>query len=658
MTLTARRRSILCAAGLAFLSAAGGPAAADEASSTDAEWPAVPAGDWWTINRDWAATRFSPLEQIDAENVGGLEQAWTYVLGSSSTAVPLAVGGVLYVPAGDRVVALDGDTGEEVWVHRLRPASSAEPAAEAGPRRRGPTASTRGVAYWPGDSERAPRILFTAGSELTALDAATGEPVAEFGENGVVDVGVPYGGAPVVYRHAAILGAAVGEVPQGPPGNARAFDVRTGEKLWEFWTVPRPGQPFHETWGGDSWRERSGTNMWAFSAPIDAERGIVYLPISSPAPNYFGGRRPGANVFGNSIVAVDALTGEYRWHFQTVHHDIWDSDMPSAGALFELERDGERVPAIAHVGKTSYFFVLDRVTGEPLIDVEERPVPRGDVPGEWYAPTQPFPVRPEPLSRVSFDPERDLVRPEDTTPEHAAACQELMERSGGYHNEGPFTPFLYKAPDAPPRSTIQLPGGTGGVNWGGVAIDRQTSLVYVNAHDTSLVGWIEDRDPEGNYGRGTAESTQPYDRASILGPGPYASFSAPIGGEFDEAGRPVGPTAPCYRPPWARLVAIDPSAGEIVWESVLGLDEDLPQGKQRVGNSGSAGPSVTAGGLVFVGATNDRRFRAFDAHTGKELWTARLEANANANPMTYLAASGKQHVAVVAGDRVVAFALP
>src|SRR5690606_32662646 len=200
--------------------------------------------------------------------------------------------------------------------------------------------------------------------------------------------------------------------------------------------------------------------------------------------------------------------------------------------------------------------------------------------------------------------------------------------------------------------------GTGGVNWGGVAFDPETGLAYVNAHDTSLVGWIEDRDPEGNYGRGTQGSSQPYDRASINGPGPYASFNAPIGGEFDERGRGIGPRAPCYRPPWGRLTAIDPSKGEIVWQAVLGLDENLPEGKQLVGNTGSAGPSVTAGGLVFVGATNDRRFRAFDSATGAELWSARLEANANANPMSYLSRSGKQHVAVVAGDQVVAYALP
>ena len=617
----------------------------------------MPAGDWRTINRDLATTRYSPLTQIDTDNVAELQQRWSYQLGGNSTAVPIVVGGVMYLPSRDRVVALDGDTGEELWVHVLEadpPESGAEPAA--GPPG-GPTASTRGVSYWPGDFDHAPRILLMSRSNLIALHAASGTPIESFGRNGKIDVGVPYGGTPTIYRNVAIIGAASGEVPQGPPGNPRAFHVLTGEKLWELWTVPRPGEPFNETWG-DGWEGRGGTNMWGFTASVDAERGIAYLPIAGPAPNYYGGDRPGANVFGNSIVAVDALTGEYVWHFQTVHHDLWDIDMSFAGGLFEVARNGERHPVIANVGKSSYFFVLDRTTGEPLIEVEERPVPRGDVPGEWYSPTQPFPVAPPPLSRVAFDPQTDLVRPEDTSAAHAQACREFMERSGGYQNEGPFTPFLYKPPGAPPKSTIQFPGGTGGVNWGGTAVDPATGIVYANAPDTSLVGWVQDKDPDVTYSFEAVGSKQPYDRASILGVGPFFSFTAPLGGEYGADGRPIGPTLPCQRPPWAKLVAVNANTGEIVWESVLGLTESLPQAKQLTGNSGSAGPTVTAGGLVFVGATRDRRFRAFRAGDGTELWSATLEANANANPMTYAGSSGRQHVAIVAGDRVVAFALP
>jgi len=477
-------------------------------------------------------------------------------------------------------------------------------------------------------------------------------------------LGVPYGGTPSIYRNVAIIGAATGENPVGPPGNPRAFDIVTGQKLWEFWTVPRPGDRFNDTWG-DGWKDRSGANMWAFAAPVDTERGIVYLPIAGPATNYYGGDRPGTNAFANSIVAVDAQTGRYLWHFQTVHHDIWDIDMPSAGALFDFVQDGRRTPAIAHVGKSSYLFVLNRVTGQPLIPVEERPVPKGDVPTEWYSPTQPFPLRPGPLSRVSFNKDTDLVRPEDTSAAHVAACTAMMEKAGGYYNAGPFTPFLFKETGAPPKSTIQFPGGTGGVNWGGMAMDPTTGYVFVNAQNTSLVGWVE-RKPAGvTYSFEAPNSNHPYDRASVNGVGPFFTFSAPLSGEYNERGQAVGPSLPCVRPPWSKLIAVNANTGQVAWESVLGLNERLPDGRQLVGNSGSAGPTVTAGGLVFVGATNDGRFRAFDAKSGKELWVTRLPAgatgmpaNANANPMSYQGRSGKQHVAIVAGTTLVAYALP
>lgn len=624
----------------------------------------VPPGDWRLINRDLAANRYSPLNQINTANVATLAESWTYQLGGNSTAVPIVIDGVMYVPSRDRVVALDAETGTEVWAYVLPapPSAHTAPAPAGGvggpgaPGGGGPSVSTRGVSYWPGDGDLPARILFMSRANLVAVDAATGQAALGFGVSGIVDVGVPYGGTPTIYRNVAIIGAASGEVPQGPAGNPRAFDVRTGATLWEFQTVPLPGEPFNETWG-DGWENRGGTNMWAFAATVDPTRGIAYLPIAGPAANYYGGDRPGANVFANSIVAVEAQTGRYLWHFQTVHHDLWDIDMPSAGGLFDFVRNGERIPAIAHVGKSSYLFVLNRVTGEPLIEVEERPVPAGDVPTEWYSPTQPFPVRPPPLSRVSFTTD-DLVTAEDTTPQHAAACRAFMERSGGFYNAGPFTPFLYQAPDAPPKSTIQFPGGTGGVNWGGVAVDPTTGIVFVNSHDTSLVGWVQDKDPNVTYSFEAVGSKQAYDRASIGGVGPFFSFNAPLSGEYDENGRPVGPGAPCQRPPWGKLIAVNANTGEVVWESVLGLNEQLPEGKQSVGNSGSAGPSVTAGGLVFVGATNDRRFRAFDAGTGAELWSAALANNANANPMSYLGKSGKQHVAVIAGDRVMSYALP
>jgi quinoprotein glucose dehydrogenase len=419
--------------------------------------------------------------------------------------------------------------------------------------------------------------------------------------------------------------------------------------------VPLPRERGHDTWLDQGWRNRSGVNVWAWYMTLDEQRGVLYMPVASAAGNYWGGDRPGANLFGNSIVAVDARTGRYLWHFQTVHHDLWDLDLPNPPVLIDLVQSGRRTPALASIGKTAYLFILNRATGKPVFGVEERPVPAGSVPGEWYAPTQPFPVKPAaPLARVDFVKERDLVRPEDTTAEHAAACEALWQKSGGFFNAGPYTPFGFHRKGEPPNSTIQLPGAGGGVNWGGIAADPATATLYIHAHDTSLVGWIERKVPGKNYGRGTQGSTIPYDRGSVDGAGPYFTFSAPL----KDASGNVLATLPCYRPPWSRLVALDANTGEIRWQSTLGLTRGLPREKQLTGGSGSAGPTATAGGLVFVGATNDARFRAFDAATGRELWSVQLEDAVNANPMTYLGRNGKQYVAVVANDTLHAFALP
>ncbi len=251
-----------------------------------------------------------------------------------------------------------------------------------------------------------------------------------------------------------------------------------------------------------------------------------------------------------------------------------------------------------------------------------------------------------------------MVTAEDTTPEHAAACQAMWDKAGGFYNAGPFTPFMFHKDGDPPHSTIQLPGGTGGVNWGGPAADPRTGWVYVNAEDTSLVGWVEKKDPNVNYSFDAPHSDQPYDRASVNGKGPFFSFSAPLSGKYDDKGRPVGPSAPCYKPPWDQLTAVDANTGQIKWAVPLGLNEGMPAGKQLVGNAGNAGPTVTAGGLVFIGATNDKRFRAFNSTTGKELWEASLGNNANANPISYRGKSGKQYVAINAGGTMVAFSLP
>jgi quinoprotein glucose dehydrogenase len=566
----------------------------------------IPDADWRTINRDLAATRYSPLTQIDRSNVTKLKEAWNYPLRSFNTAVPLVIEGTMYFPAGNRVVALDADTGAEKWVYTVPPAGE-----------QARNASTRGVGYWPGEGRRGPRILLMAGTTMIALDAANGQPVRGFGEGGMVDVGVGYGGSVTIADNVAVIGAASLENPQGPAGNPRGFDVVTGRKLWEFDTTPAPGQPGGDTWGPGA-EGRGGTNMWGFAATVDAATDTVYLPIAGPSHNYYGGDRPGTNEFGNSVVAVDLATGAYKWHFQTVHHDLWDIDMSHAGPLIPVRAGNGSGKALANVGKSSNFFVLDAADGHPVLPVEERFVPPGDVPTEYYHPTQPFPVNTPPLSRVSMT-YQDIVTADDTTPEHAAACRAMWEKAGGFFNAGPYTPFMFKPADGPPRSTIQLPGGTGGVNWGGPAADPTTGIVYVNAQDTSLVGWVEKVVGDKPYSF-DATAAPAYDRASVDGKGPFFSFNAPIGGQYDEQGRAVGATAPCYKPPWSRLTAVDANTGEIKWAVPLG-------------------------------------FRAFDAASGQQLWETPLRANANANPMTYAGKSGRQFVAINAGGVITAYSL-
>lgn len=641
-----RRRFVrLAALAIALAAAACGgpkpepPAGGANAAAAVVTADALAAGDWPSYNRDLAGTRHSPLDQIHVDNVADLRPAWFYSLGRNPTTgslyggselTPLVIAGVMYATAADRVVALRAATGDEIWRHVL----------EQG------TPSRRGLAYWPGGAGVPARVFVTAGRRLIALDAATGAKVTGFGSGGEIEMAVEFHGAPTRFENLLIVGS------NSAPGSVRAYDARSGAEIWAFRSVPLTGEPELDTWQSDAWREQTHLLHWPFSLTVDVDRGLVYAAFESPGPDdYYGGDRPGDNLFGNSVIALDARSGARRWHFQTVRHDLWDYDLPAPPGLLDVTIGGTRQPVLAQATKSGYLYLLNRVTGAPLFGVEERAVPASNVPGEKTAATQPIPVKPAPIARVSYEP-GDLVTAADTTPEHAQFCRELVERSGGLQNAGPFTPFRYREPGAPARSTIVFPGSLGGATWGGIATDPARGRVFVNTMDAGAIGWIEPELPEpsaeGEAPDAAAEPTR-FRRMSAVG-GPLARFWWKDADPDSLGNEPRGGERawPCQKPPWGRLVAVDVASGNIAWSVPLGITEELPESKQRTGRPNVGGPITTAGGLVFIGASNDRRFRAFDAATGEELWSAVLPMSAHSVPITYLGDDGKQYVAVVA----------
>ena len=592
-----------------------------------------PATDWPMFSHDLGGTRFSPIKQINPGNVSKLKLAWrmpyradrnnaaTGGLGGLTEATPIVVNGLMYLPAESRVLALDAATGKEIWKFDVSPSQ-------------GNALSRRGVTYWPGEANIPARIFVTAGRRLIALNATTGESVQGFGTNGEVDMVVPYNSSPTVFKNLLFIGANVGEQPAtGPPGNTRAYDARTGAKVWEFHSVPQPGETGNDTWPAEGWKDRTGVNNWGFYMTVDTERGILYTVFGSPASDYYGFDRKGNNLFGNSVVALDAATGKLKWYFQTVHHDLWDMDLPPAPLLMDITVKGKKIPALVQTGKLGLIFILNRVTGESVFGVEERPVPQSDVPGEFTSATQPFPLKPLMLGKHDYKPE-DLVTAADTTETHAAACRDLIEKSGGVINRGPYTPWAYRAPGAAPRTALNFPGDIGGTDWGGISGDPNTGYIFVNTLNYGSLGWIEKR-PE--------TSRVPYDRASAWG-NPVASkfWDRKVNAQNQLLGEQ---SWPCQKPPWGQFTAINANTGDIVWQVVLGITDELPEGKKNTGRINMGGSIATAGGVVFIGATNDKRFRAFDAKTGKELWVTKLDNSAIAVPMTF-EAKGKQYVAI------------
>lgn len=566
---------------------------------------------WPDYGNDPGAMRYSSLRQIRVDNVERLKAAWTFRTGKpGSEAVPVVIDGVMYFTAPDGVYAVVPETGELLWKYDATPMP------------------LRGLAYWPGSGRLHARVLTGNGPFLLALDVTTGKPAPGFGNEGRVDLKEGVLGdlkdgryvlqsPPAVFGDIVITGCSNGEgAPSaGAYGDIRGWDAKTGTLLWTFHTVPRPGEPGAETWPSGAWKNRSGTNAWGFFT-IDVKRGIVYAPLGSPTSDFYGADRAGDGLYGNSLVALDARTGQKKWHRQIVHHDLWDYDLAAPPALFDIRRGGRVIPAVAQITKMGMLFVFDRVTGEPVYGIEERPVPPSVVPGEAVAKTQPFPVKPPPLARNIFRIE-ELY---DRSPAQARFCKELFE-TNQMKIGAPYTPLPLEG------NALLFPSTLGGGNWGGVSVDPALGLLFVNVMNIGQWGHME-------------KHGEDYVRRSAGGA--YARFWNPE------------TRIPCQNPPFGELVAVDLASGDVKWRSVLGRIESLEAiGVRDTGSLNMGGSIATAGGLIFIAATNDNRFRAFGSKTGKLLWEVKLEASGHTSPLTYLGRDGRQYVALMAegGER-------
>ncbi len=630
---------------------------------------AGPTAQWPDFAGDKAGSHYSPLTQIRRDNVAYLELAWTHRSGDYSAggdgraatsfqSVPLVVDDTLYYCTPyQRVFALDPETGEERWSFDpdLRAVDSGGPYP----------LSCRGVSYW---QEPAPvagracekRILYgTKDSELIALDADTGRPCEGFGDHGRVPLREGMDGSgdtppweyyptspPLVLGDVVVLGALVADQLRvdAPSGVVRAFDARDGHLVWAWDPVP----PGFEAKARNGERYQRGTpNVWSILSG-DAERGLVFVPLGNAAPDSFGGARHGLDYYSSSTVALDARDGHVVWRFQSVHHDVWDYDVPSQPTLIQLASVGGGRPAVVQSTKMGHIFVLDRETGEPLYPVEERPVPQGGVPGEQLSATQPFPTHPPPLHPTRLSPDEAF----GFTPIDRAYCRRLLER---YRYDGIFTPPTLEG-------SVQFPHSAGGMNWGGVAVDPASGMLYVNqSHAANVTQLI----PREEFAALDPDAVEYPEELYPMAGTPYGVRRFTLLSNFG---------APCNPPPWGSLTAVDLGSGEVRWRVPLGTTRDkapfpiwLVPAWRDLGSPNFGGGLLTAGGLYFTGATTDRFFRAFDTDTGEEVWQRRIPFNANAVPMSYRLRRGSRQFVVVAaggnqlttlGDALLAFALP
>ncbi len=650
----------------------------------------APNGEWPTYGGDLGHTRYSALDQITAENFNELEVAWRFKTDSLGPvpeyqfeATPLMVNGLVYSTAGSRraVVALDGATGELVWMYSLNEGAR----GAAAPRR----LSGRGLAYWT-DGEQERVLYVTPGYRLVALDAKTGRAVVGFGQDGMVDLKqnndqeidlvageIGLHSTPIVAKDVVIVGAAfrTGGNPRSRSnvkGYIRGFDVRTGKRLWIFQTIPLPGEYGRETWLNDSAVYTGNTGVWA-QISVDEELGLAYLPVETPTSDYYGGNRPGDNLFSESLVAIDLYTGERKWHFQLVHHGIWDHDIPCAPILIDIMIDGRLVKAVAQPTKQVFLYVFDRETGEPIWPIEERPVPAGDVPGEWYSPTQPFPTKPPAYDRqgVTID---DLI---DFTPELRAEAVKVASR----YKMGPlFTPPVVSKREGP-LGTFIRPART---NWPGGAYDPETHILYVPSSAAFSALGIVPPDP----GQSDLEYIQ---GNAITGPRRTAGAGSQVGGGqrvVSGGGGGAGGQSggggttvrglPLFKPPWGQISAVDMDQGEILWQVPHGETPDNVRHHPalagleipRTGRTGAPGVLVTktlvisgeSGSFTTPSGLRGAMLRAYDKTTGQEVGEVYMRAPQSGSPMTYML-NGSQYVVVaisggIYSGELLAFRLP